>query len=121
MIFAALLLASTTVHVIDGDTVRLGEETVRIANIDAPEIHQAKCDAERRLGKIAKARLETLLLSGEIAMRRGDPASHRMKDRHGRTLGTVSVDGRDVGVTLIGEQLARPWRGKRQPWCDRQP
>ncbi|PAP96113.1 thermonuclease family protein [Mesorhizobium wenxiniae] len=41
-----------------------------------------------------------------------------MKDRYGRTLATIEVDGRDVGDILIGEGLARPWTGKRRPWCD---
>ncbi len=40
-----------------------------------------------------------------------------LKDRYGRTLATVSVDGQDVGEILIAEGLARPWTGHRQPWC----
>jgi micrococcal nuclease len=49
----------------------------------------------------------------------GDPANGRVRDRAGRTLGTVSVDGRDVGEVLVGEELARPWEGRRKPWCDK--
>jgi micrococcal nuclease len=30
----------------------------------------------------------------------------------------VLIDGRDLGETLIAEGVARPWRGRREPWCD---
>lgn len=103
---------------IDGDTIVLDGETIRIANIDTPEIRHAQCDAERRLGLVAKAELEKLLDSGAITLERGDPASGRLKDKYGRTLGIISIDGLDVGETLIGRQLARPWTGKRKAWCE---
>lgn len=73
--------------------------------------------AELRLGHVAAARLAALLGSGPVALQRGDPLDGRKTDRHGRTLATVSVDGKDVGQILIAEELARPWAGKRQPWC----
>lgn len=107
-----------TWRVIDGDTVVLDGETIRIANIDTPEIKHAQCDAERRLGLVAKAELDKLLASGVIALERGDPASGRQKDKYGRTLGVISIDGHDVGNTLIDRQLARPWTGRRKAWCE---
>lgn len=117
----SVILAATStlamVSVTDGDTLSIGGEKIRIANIDTPEIRHAQCDAERRLGVVAKQRLETLLKSGTISLTRGDPKDGRVKDRHGRTLGLVLVDGRDVGEMLIAENLARPWGGKREPWC----
>ncbi|WP_324252007.1 thermonuclease family protein [Roseibium aggregatum] len=39
------------------------------------------------------------------------------KDKYGRTLARVSVNGIDAGGILIVEGLARPWEGRRQPWC----
>ncbi len=39
-------------------------------------------------------------------------------DRYGRTLARMEVDGQDLGVTLVNRNLARPWRGRREPWCD---
>ena len=107
----SLFFASSVaaVQVTDGDTLRIDGEKIRIANIDAPEIREAKCDAERRLGIVAKARLEALLNSGDIEVLRGDPQDGRMKDRHGRTLATITVDGRDIGEILIAEKVARPW------------
>lgn len=115
-IATALVLAATLVT-LDGDTFDLSDERIRIANMDAPETLRAKCDAELRLGKVAAARLAALLGSGKITISRGDPVNGRLTDRYGRTLATVSVDGRDVAAIMIGEGLARPWQGKRRPWC----
>jgi micrococcal nuclease len=117
MILAALVLSATLVT-LDGDTFVLDGETIRIANIDAPETLQAKCDAELRLGHVAAARLDQLLRSGPVTVSRGDPVDGRTTDRHGRTLAIVSVNGKDAGRILIFEELARPWTGKRQPWCN---
>lgn len=53
-----------------------------------------------------------------MTVRPGDPDSGRVKDRYGRTLATIEVNGRDVGKIMIAEGLARPWTGKRRSWCD---
>jgi micrococcal nuclease len=97
--------------VIDGDTFMWGKETIRIENIDAPEI-DGKCAYERRLAQDAKRELGRLLFSGQVEL-------HRIPriDRYGRALAKVSVNGQDVGQALIAKQVARPWRGKREPWC----
>lgn len=113
----AAAIATSAPLAVDGDTFDIGVERVRIANIDAPETKSAKCDAERRLGEVAKRRLQELLSSPGFEIERGDPKSGRAKDRYGRTLATAYVDGVDVGSILIEEGLARPWRGKREPWC----
>lgn len=115
MLILALLLSIFT---IDGDTIVIDGRHVRIANIDAPEIRHYHCDAELRLGLVAKRRMAELLASGTVAMLEGDRDSGRLTDRYGRTLATIEVDGRDVGEIMIAEGLARPWVGKRQPWCD---
>lgn len=114
-ILAALLLPAA----IDGDTIVVAGAHIRIANIDTPEIRHAQCDAELRLGLVAKRRMEELLGEGEVVVHPGDPLDGRLKDRYGRTLATVSVDGRDVGEIMIAEGIARPWTGKRQPWCEK--
>jgi micrococcal nuclease len=117
---AAILMASpisaAALRAIDGDTIEVDGETIRILNIDTPEIRHAQCDAERRLGQVAKRRVEVLLASGEIGIRRGDGG--RMTDKYGRTLAVVAIDGVDIGEQLIAEGLARPWTGKRRSWCN---
>jgi len=105
--------------VIDGDTVIIQSVRIRIANIDAPELH-GKCDAELRLARVARRRMKELL-SMEVIINPGDPIDHRTKDWYGRTLATLTVvtpeGNKDVGEIMIGEGLARPWTGHRQPWC----
>lgn len=106
--------APGTAHVIDGDTFRLGGETIRIADIDTPEM-DGRCAAESALARRAKARLETLLTGGDIALAPGGDG--RDKDRYGRKLRIVSSGGTSVGRQLVDEGLARPWTGRRMPWC----
>lgn len=114
----ACQLANDQPCVIDGDTFIWRGERIRIANIDAPEVRTAKCDAEQRLGVVAGNRLSQLLASGAVSIIPGDPATGRQRDRHKRLLAIVIVDGQDVGETLVAERLARPWGGRRSPWCN---
>lgn len=100
--------------VVDGDTFRLGGEKIRIADIDTPETHPARCADEAALGTAATQRLHALLNGGAIALTPID----RDTDRYGRKLRIVSVDGTNVGDTLIEEGLARPYEGSRRAgWC----
>jgi len=41
------------------------------------------------------------------------------KDRFGRTLALVRVNGQDAGQIMIGHHLAVPWAGRRHEWCGR--
>lgn len=120
--FAVLALvpvssAHASWRVIDGDTFEWGGERVRLANIDAPELRGGKCDAERRLARVAARRLSELLAGGVFTVVPGDPADGRRRDRHGRLLAVVERDGTDLGAVLVAEGLARPWSGRREPWC----
>jgi endonuclease YncB( thermonuclease family) len=99
--------------VVDGDTVWIAGEKVRIAGIDAPETHEPKCAAEAALGKRSAERLHALLNSGTVTARPAD----RNRDPNGRLLRTIDVDGRDVGKTLISEGLAREYAGAKHGWC----
>lgn len=113
MILAAALLALCTPGprvscIIDGDTFWLSGEKIRIADIDTPEL-AGRCASERRLAIQARDRLRELLVGFEVR-REG-------RDRYGRTLAVVTVDGRSVGAQLVREGLAREWRGRRMPWC----
>lgn len=116
---SALLFANDVsgagARAIDGDTLQVGREVIRILNIDAPEIGGAKCDSERTRGLEAKRRLAALIDRGVMSLKRGDGS--RLRDRYGRTLALVFVDGQDVGERLVAEGLARRWNGKRRPWC----
>jgi endonuclease YncB( thermonuclease family) len=100
------------VRVIDGDTLDLGGERVRLVNIDAPEMPpKAKCSAEADGALAATARLRTLVGGGALTLERTGV------DRYGRTLAHVYVAEADVGQSLIDAGLVRPWEGRRRSWC----
>lgn len=99
--------------VVDGDTFHMDGTTIRISDIDAPETHPPRCAREADLGDRATTRLSQLLSSGPFQLVRHD----RDRDRYGRQLRVVIRDGRSIGKMLVGEGLARPWTGKRRPWC----
>ena len=99
--------------VVDGDTIWLGGEKIRVADIDAPETHEPRCSAERKLGDQAARRLRELLNNGAISLQSID----RDHDKYGRKLRIVLVDGQSVGERLVDEGLARGYAGGRRPWC----
>lgn len=100
--------------VVDGDTIWVAGENVRIADIDAPETHDFRCPEEKALGDRATRRLHQLVNGGAVTLR---PIRDRDADGYGRKLRLVLVDGRSVGDTLVGEGLARPYAGGKRPWC----
>lgn len=105
------------VRMLDGDTLvdRATRTTYRIANIDTPEAgDNARCTAERQHAARATAAARRLVSSAQ----RVEFRSVGREDRYGRTVANVLIDGRDLGEALIAEGLARPWRGRREPWCD---
>ena len=99
--------------VVDGDTLWLGGEKIRVADIDAPETHEPRCAAEQTLGDRATRRLRELLNNGAVSLQPID----RDEDKYGRKLRIVLVDGQSVGERLVGEGLARRYAGGRRPWC----
>jgi endonuclease YncB( thermonuclease family) len=99
--------------VVDGDTFYIGGEKVRIAGIDAPETHPSRCADEARLGNAATEQLHALLNSGAVTMTPID----RDRDRYGRLLRNVAVNGADVGEALISAGVAREYGGGRRSWC----
>jgi len=109
--------AEPLIVAVDGDTIYLGEEKVRIVGLDAPETYQARCESERRRGHRATAHLRRLLAGGAVTIRR------QGRDRYGRTLARVFVDDHDVAGLMIRAGHAVPYdcpRGRcpqRIDWC----
>lgn len=77
--------------IIDGDTIDVRGERIRILNIDAPESFRSRCEAELKLALRTKERLAELLRSGAAQIDREG------QDRYRRTLATLSVREGDVG------------------------
>ena len=102
------------IRVIDGDTIELRGQSVRLVGFDTPETWKPGCEYERALGELAANRLAELIGSGaaiEVMLR-------PVRDRYNRGLGRLLVGNRDVGEILTAEGLARPYEGgRRSGWC----
>ncbi len=106
-----LLLLMQLVAVIDGDTIKLDGERVRLLGVDAPEIHHAQCPAERRRGESARGHLQDLLEGRHLTLVRHG------KDRYRRTLGIILADGADINAAMIASHHAVRWDGQKHDWC----
>ena len=86
---------SQPIYTIDGDTLRMGQERIRLRGIDTPELTEPR-------GQEARQRLEQLLKEGPIRI-----VPHG-QDIYGRTVADVFVNGRNVAETLKAEGFAKP-------------
>ena len=83
---------------VDGDTLRIGGQRVRLTGIDAPELDQTCRDGssnEWRCGEAARTFLVALLKGRDATCARSG------RDVYGRTLATCTIEGRDVGAQLV--------------------
>jgi endonuclease YncB( thermonuclease family) len=104
--------------IVDGDTLWLHGENIRLKDFDTPEPRTQICGGEREvaLAHKASARLLQILNGSTWTIRR---YGHVRGGRGKRTLATIYVNGRDVGDTLIRERLARHWPDGDEWWCSR--
>jgi endonuclease YncB( thermonuclease family) len=99
---------SETVHgkvaaIADGDTITVldaqrVQHKIRLAGIDAPEKKQA-------FGQRAKEHISALVFSRHVDV------EAEKKDRYGRTVGKVMVDGQDVNLVMVAAGFA--WHYKQ--------
>ncbi|WP_331371524.1 thermonuclease family protein [Sinorhizobium chiapasense] len=101
--------------VVDGDTFLFKGEKILIADIDAPETKEAKCEAERARGFYAKQRLRELLNAGKFTL----VASRGGGGKEGGTPNLVMRNGRSLGDVLVAEGLVRKRTGEPSSWCGR--
>lgn len=89
---------SAEVRVVDGDTLRLGDRTLRLAAIDAPERGQTCGDASGRAFDCGAAAAEALsrLVNGRSVVCRVTG-----RDRYGRGLGTCTAGGAELNAGLV--------------------
>lgn len=99
--------------VIDGDTIRIEGVSIRIADIDTPEVRNYGCHEELALGRVATDRLVALLNAGAFTV----APYTRDEDVYGRKLRILERDGQSLGMVLVAEGLARAWDGARRDWC----
>jgi endonuclease YncB( thermonuclease family) len=104
---ASLAATRTAVidHVADGDTVVLrGGETIRLVQIDTPEVYgDTEC-----YGRQASALTESILPTGTRVRIATDPALDQ-RDRDGRTLAYVWKGSSLVNLRLVREGAAAPY------------
>lgn len=107
-------IRASAVRVVDGDTIEFGGQSIRLLGFDTPETYYADCPAEKARGDAATARLRQLIRgAGSLQL-----FLRNERDRYGRGLGRLLVDGHDVGEVLISEGLARRYNGgQRGGWC----
>jgi endonuclease YncB( thermonuclease family) len=92
----ALTLAGQA-RVVDGDSLIVAGERIRLFGIDAPELRQ-RCDASGRnwaCGAWAKALLTEIVGHGVLRCEALD------RDRYGRTVARCEASGRDVAAEMV--------------------
>ena len=99
--------------IVDGDTIWLHGENLRLEGYDTPEPMTDICGGaeEVALAHRASARLQELLNANTWTVERNG------RDRYARTLATIRIGGRDVGEWLVEERLARWWPDGEEWWC----
>jgi endonuclease YncB( thermonuclease family) len=119
--FVPPITEGIVIKVYDGDTITIVSKlpydksplykfSVRINNIDCPEIKGSDAD-EKQCAKIAKQRVSELILNRNIELR------NLGTEKYGRILADVYIDGQDIGTLLVNERLALRYDGgtKRRP------
>jgi len=102
----ALASQAAPVRVVDGDTLGLGGERVRLYGIDAPESGQTceRSGSPWQCGVAATAALSSWLEGKATACVELD------RDRYGRAVSTCSADGQDVGGWMVRQGWAVEYR-----------
>ena len=101
--------------VVDGDTIWLNDVKIRIADIDAPEVFDPDCEAERIAGHRATERLTGWLNAGAFEVHPNPDG--RDTDRYGRKLRVLARGGSSAVDALVTEGVATRWGGAGKRWC----
>lgn len=98
-------------RIIDGDSISVDGESVRLIGIDACEMNQVAEAPEGpwRCGLSARARVIELTEGHEVTCRWSE------RDIYDRLLARCEADGRDIGAQLVTEGLAVVYRHEGRP------
>jgi endonuclease YncB( thermonuclease family) len=103
----AKIRLSGNAYVIDGDTLKLDRQRIRLKGLDAPELHQ-ECDIGGRrysCGDRARRFLDDLVSGHEI------DCSGQEYDRYGRLLAVCRVGGNDLNALMVANGWAVSYGG----------
>lgn len=92
------------VSVVDGETLRLGAQVVRLRGVDAPS-RLDLCRGGRDCGGAATAALAALVRNRRVDCRLAS------RDRQGRPLATCEADGADLSRAIVASGWARAGAG----------
>jgi len=94
-------------QIVDGDTVYIGNEKIRLSGIDAPETDQICLDAQGQAfacGVVARDKLQAYSDGREWE------CDLSGRDRYGRDIGTCYVEGEDINQWLVRNGWALAFR-----------
>src|SRR5262249_45374428 len=105
--------------VIDGDDIKWDGQNFRLEGYDSPEVRNLRSkfdrNLERQRGLMAKGALHWHLAQARSAHMLVNP----QKDRFGRSLGVLLINGRDVSQIAIQEGWGVPFAHRqRTDWGD---
>ena len=105
-LFSSKCFADIQTIIIDGDTIRIGEERIRFSGIDAPEINQTCISegVEVFCGQISKS-----LLVDKTSLEQVKCISEG-KDQYNRTLAECFVNGESLSRYLVRQGYAFAYR-----------
>ena len=101
------LIQTGDFYVIDGDTLSLNGERLRLKGIDAPEYRQ-RCrrdGVDWACGEEARKALATIVKTGK------PECSGRERDRYGRLLVTCAIGDTDVNAAMVRSGMALSYGG----------
>jgi endonuclease YncB( thermonuclease family) len=107
-------ISVTEISVVDGDTVAAHGQRYRMIGYDTPEVVTPRRRVgpdERAVATIAKERFVELLGSGPLDLTevRCSCSTKKLRDgtcNHHRKCAILSLNGKNIGDTLIAEELA---------------
>ena len=105
--FSKVLNASSSLKIIDGDTIILNSEKIRFYGIDTPEIKQTCTDNYGHAyscGVRAKLELEKIIGSRKVS------CVKKTKDRYKRSISICSVDENDINSLMVKRGWALAYR-----------
>ena len=105
--FSKVLNASSSLKIIDGDTIILNSEKIRFYGIDTPEIKQTCIDNYGNAyscGVKAKLELEKIIGSRKVS------CIKKTKDRYKRSISICYVDKNDINSLMVKRGWALAYR-----------